>query len=225
MELEPGQLVNLGTGLPMFVFPQVAREEGVHDLVTFSIEHGTFGGIHNGIGPAINPAWLTSYDVTFDIYNGGALDITFFGFGEVDRHGNVNVDRFKGIHAGVGGFLDISFAARTVICLGTLTAGGKVKVDNGNLVIVKEGNVKKFVDHVEWITQNGTVLKGKDTLFISERAVFRLTQEGFELIEVAPGIDIEKDVIQQMEFRPIVSKDLRLMDKRLFLQSEMGLRK
>lgn len=223
MELEAGQHVNLGTGLPMFLFPQVTREEGVHDLVTFSVEHGIFGGIHNGNGVAINPAWHTTYDVTFDIYNGGGLDLTFLGIGEVDKEGNVNVDKFGGMYVGPGGFLDISFAAKKVVCLVAFTAGSKLKVENGKLVILKEGHIKKFIDQVDWISQTGTLLKEKNTLFITERAVLQLTPEGFELMEIAPGIDLEKDVMDQMAFRPKVSKHLRLMDERLFLEPKMGL--
>jgi acetate CoA-transferase len=163
----------------------------------------------------------------FDFYDGGGLDICFLSFAELDQVGNVNVHRFNGKIQGTGGFVNICQNSRKVIFSGTLTAGGlKTSIENGEVHIDQEGNFKKLIPQVPEITFNGkdAIRRGQEVLYITERAVFRLTPDGLELCEVAPGMDIEKDVISQMGFRPKVAADLKEMDHRLFLAEPMGVK-
>ena len=228
MELKPGQIINTGAGPGAFV-PGIALQEGIQQLNTFTIEHGNWGGITLGRGRAMfNYNWQPSYDDVFDFYSGGGLDITFLGIGQIDKDGNVNLDYFNDILVGVGGALDISFNAKKVVFTGPFTAGKReLKVADGKLHIIKEGPIKKFVGKVDSISISSVFLKQQreGVLYVTERCVFRLTAKGPELIEVAPGIDVEKDIIQQMEFRPLISPQLRTMDERLFRPGKMGLAK
>lgn len=228
MELRPGQVTNVGGGIPMWVFPQVTLEEDVQDLITFTVEHGAFGGINLGSTIHVNPVFLPNYQEVFDFYLGGGLDVTFLGFSQVDKASNVNSDRLGHVWAGVGGALDISYNTREVVLCGAMNSGGlEVDIRNGRPNIIREGKYRKLVDEVEWITLSGTQMKqqGKKVILITERAVFQMQEEGWELIEIAPGIELEKDVLQQMEFQPLIGPELKEMDRRLFLPQEMGLRK
>jgi len=228
MEIKKGNLVNLGFGVSEGV-GVVASEEGISDKFTFSVESGPMGGVIMGgkaWGAATNMEARFNQAETFDLYDGGGLDITCLGAAEIDEQGNVNVSKFKGRAVGPGGFIDISQGAKKVIYMGSFTAGGlKEEIADGKLKIVKEGKVIKFVKKVEQITFSGerAVKDGQEVLYITERAVFKLTPEGVALIEIAPGVDLEKDILPFMEFQPVIDKDLKLMDERLFREEKMGL--
>jgi acetate CoA-transferase len=228
LEVSPGDVGNVGVGISDAI-GVIAQEEGIEGQFTLTVELGPIGGISaQGIffGASINNRAIIDMPAQFDYYGGGGLDISFLSFAEVDRGGNVNVSRFGGKIMGTGGFIEISQNSKKVIFSGTLKAGGlKTSVENGRLKVLQEGRFGKFVDRVEEITFNGqdAVKRGQEVMFITERAVFRLTEQGLELSEVAPGMDIARDILAHMAFRPLVSKNVREMDRRLFLPETMGL--
>jgi len=228
-ELTPGAVVNLGVGVSAGI-PNVAAEEGIDDLLTFTVEAGVIGGVP-GQGPefgtAVNPRAIIDQPYQFDFYDGGGLDIAFLSFAEVDGDGHVNVTRFGDRNDGAGGFIDITQNTRRLVFSGTLTGGGlKASITPEGLRLETEGRVRKFVERVGQISYNGRrgQERGQEALFVTERAVFRTSPEGLVLTEIAPGVRLEEDVLAQMAVRPHIAPDLRPMDLRLFRPGPMGLR-
>ena len=227
MELPLGGVVNLGIGMPEGV-AAVAAEERVLRHLTLTAEPGVIGGMPQGgldFGAALNPEAVIQQNQQFDFYDGGGLDMACLGMAQADAEGNVNVSRFGSRLAGAGGFVNISQNARKLVFAGTFTAGGlEVAVEDGGLRILREGRERKFIERVEQVTFSGSYAgeSGQPVLYVTERCVLRRTAEGVELAEVAPGVDVERDILAQMGFRPIV-RDPRPMDARLFGAGPMGL--
>lgn len=230
MELVPDAITNLGIGVPEAV-ASIAAEEGLDDRMMLTVEAGPIGGIPAGglsFGAAANPECIVDQPDQFDYYDGGGLDIAFLGMAQVDAEGNINVSRFGTRLAGCGGFINISQNAKKVVFCGTFTSSGlEVSIIAGKLFITREGKIKKFLRRVEQVTFSGPygAEKGQEVMYVTERAVFRLTGRGPVLTEIAPGIDIEKDILGQMDFKPEITGDLREMDPRVFNEGLMGIKK
>ena len=228
MELFPGAVCNLGAGVSTGL-STIAAEEGLLDAAILTNEQGLIGGapiMGRDSGGGQNFAAMIEQPAQFDFYDGGGLDLAFLSFAEVDAEGNVNVSRFGDRIIGVGGFINISQNAKCVIFSGTLTAGDlDIAWEDGRTVIRKEGRHQKFVPQLEQICYRASMGRawGQVALFVTERAVFRVGPRGLELIEIAPGLDPERDVISKMGFRPVVSNELKPMDPRIFRPDRMGL--
>ena len=228
MELFPGAVCNLGAGVSTGL-STIAAEEGLLDAAILTNEQGLIGGapiMGRDSGGGQNFAAMIEQPAQFDFYDGGGLDLAFLSFAEVDAEGNVNVSRFGDRIIGVGGFINISQNAKCVIFSGTLTAGDlDIAWEDGRTVIRKEGRHQKFVPQLEQICYSASMGRawGQVALFVTERAVFRVGPRGLELIEIAPGLDPERDVISKMGFRPVVSNELKPMDPRIFRPDRMGL--
>jgi propionate CoA-transferase len=219
-------IANLGIGMPEGV-SNIAKEEGVRDRIVLTVESGPIGGLPaSGLsfGASYSPYCVLDQPYQFDFYDGGGLDIALLGAAQIDRKGNVNVSRFGPKLAGCGGFINITQNAKRVVFCNTFTAGGlDIKTAHGKLEIVKEGREKKYISEVEQITFSAeyAMEQGIPVSYISERCVFVLEQDGLCLTEVAPGIDVEKDILAHMEFRPRIADDLKEMDPRIFRDAKM----
>lgn len=226
LELKPGAVVNLGIGIADGV-ANVAAEEGIIQDFVFSIEMGLVGGMPTkGItfGAAWNPECIMSMPCQFDFYHGGGLDMAFLGMGETDSSGNVNVSRLGDRITGSGGFIDISQNAKTVVFCGTFTNGEIVlETKDGNVAIRKDGDTKKFKKEVQQISFSGRFAteRNQQVLYVTERAVFRLEAGRVVLREIAPGVDLQRDVLGQMEFTPVIAPDLKTMDPAIFKPERM----
>ena len=228
MELQKGAVVNLGIGVPEFV-SAVANEEGIGDWMTLTVEAGPVGGVPQGgsrFAGSVNVDCILDQPYQFDFYDGGGIDQAFLGLAQVDEKGNLNVSKFGGRIAGCGGFINISQNAKKVYYLGTFTTGGlKIATGDGKLEITQEGKSKKFVKEVEQITFSGTYAAkiGQPVVYITERAVFELRPDGVYLTEIAPGIDLQTQILDLMDFVPKMDGEPKLMDARLFKDELMGL--
>ncbi|MBU3157889.1 acyl CoA:acetate/3-ketoacid CoA transferase [Clostridium estertheticum] len=229
MELIPNAVTNLGIGVPEGI-SMVANEEGIGSDMKLTLESGPIGGIPAGglsFGAAINPEMILDQTSQFDFYDGGGLDVAFLGLAQCDESGNINVSKFGPKIAGCGGFINITQNSKKVVFCGAFTAGGlKIEVQDGKLNIIKEGKFNKFIKTVEQITFSGeyAVDVSQPVLYITERAVFELSRKGVVLTEIAPGIDLEKDILAHMDFMPVISSNLKFMDERIFEEKIMGLK-
>ena len=226
LELFPGAICNLGAGVSTGI-ANVAAEEGFLDQIVLTNEQGLIGGAPaSGVdaGAAMNYDAIVDQPYQFDFYDGGGLDLAFLSFAEVDAEGSVNISRFGGRIIGIGGFQNIAQNAKTVIFSGTFTAGGlDIAWEDGQTVIRQEGRFPKFVAELEQVSYNGAYAAelGQNVLFVTERAVFARRPEGLTLVEIAPGIDVERDILAHMGFAPLISPDLKIMDARLFSPDRM----
>jgi propionate CoA-transferase len=229
LELKPNSVVNLGIGMPEGV-ADIANEEKIIDLMTLTAEPGVIGGIPAGglnFGASTNAQAIIDQPSQFDFYDGGGLDVAFLGLAQVDSEGNLNVSKFGSKLAGAGGFINISQNAKKLVFVGRFNAGRlDVAIENGQLRVIEEGAAQKFVQQVEHRTFSGAYAakRKQPVLYVTERCVFELGEEGLELTEIAPGIDLERDILSQMAFRPLMKTPPRLMDARIFRTEPMGLR-
>lgn len=226
-ELRRGDVVNIGQGLPAREILPVALEEGIEDEVELSIETGHLGGVVNGLGFRANTRALLDTPAIFSLYGSGLVNTAFFSMLEFDAAGNVNLLRYGDTLVGPGGSMDIAQSVGRVVFCGTLRAAGlRAEALGGTLHIATEGAAARAVERVQAICFNGPKMcrEGKEVLYVTERAVFRLGAAGPELVEVAPGVDVERDVLGQMCFRPAISPALKPMDSRIFTPGAMGLR-
>ena len=218
----PRTIVNLGVGIPVNI-PMILNEDGSELETVFFPEHGSIGGIpgeRSIFGTNINPEAIIDHTNVFHYFRGTGLDMSFLGFGEIDADGNVNVSNFSGIVPGCGGFIDIAHRTPKLVFCGSFTAGGlELEIGGGKLAIKSEGKFGKLVKKVQQITLNGksALKKGQSVKYVTERCVFQLTDKGLKLIECAPGIDVQKDIIDLIPF-PVIVDNPAPMDAALFTE-------
>ena len=229
LELAPNSVINIGVGSIPDQIPLVAGEERVQDLLSLAVDSGVIGGVPmSGLdfGTAINYQAVIDHACAFDFIDGGGLDVAFLGFGECDSRGNVNASKFGNRTPGCGGFIDISQNAKKVVFMGTFASGGlETAIEEGRLRIIKEGRTPKFVERIGQVTFSADVARqsAQDVLFVTERCVFRLDERGLAVTEVAPGIDLQRDVLERLPFRAAIEGP-REMDPTVFRSAPMRLR-
>jgi acyl CoA:acetate/3-ketoacid CoA transferase len=230
-QIHRGDTVNLGFGISSLV-PTIAYEEGVYEKLNFTVEQGSIGGLPLtgfAFGASHNPEAIVDSAAQFDLIDGGGISVGCLAFAEVDGSGNANVSRLVAqphVLAGAGGFIDLSQGLRKIVFCGTLTAGGlDVRVEDGRLCIVQDGRFQKFVAQTQHVTFSGqrAVEAGQEIWYVTERCVFRLTNDGLALVEVAPGVDADRDIRSRVGFPLRESTDCRPMDERIFRAEAMGL--
>lgn len=229
MELKMGKFVNLGYGMSDGI-PIVAQQENINNQIVFMIEQGAIAGIPTtglNFGAMYNPTAILDDGYQFDFFHGGGLDIAFLGFAQVDQFGNINSSRFGNMITGCGGSIDISQNVKCMVFCGSFAVKSEQEISENGIKVTNSGKFKKFVKNVQQITFSGeyALKQNQQVLYITERAVFELTNEGLKLIEIAPGIDLEKDVLSMMEFHPIISQNLKTISKRVFKNELLGLAK
>ncbi|MBP2638140.1 MAG: coenzyme transferase [Firmicutes bacterium] len=220
MELSPNTVINLGIGVPDGI-GSVAAEEGISDLLTITTELGTYGGVPCSgpdFGTAYNADAIIEHEAQFDFYDGGGLDATFLGLAQTDAQGNLNVSKFGTKVVGAGGFINISQNSKKVVFCGTFANGAELSFVDGKVTVLKEGKTRKFVNKVDQITFSGSYAQqtGLPVLYVTERGVFTLEEGLLTLIEIAPGIDLERDILGAMDFKPRISANLTLMPTEIF---------
>jgi len=228
MELKKGAFVNLGYGMSDGV-PIVAQQEGIADELCFMIEQGSLAGIPTtglNFGAMYNPAAIIDDGYQFDFFQGGGLDIAFLGFAQIDQHGNINSSRFGNVITGCGGSIDISQNAKKVVYCGSFSVKSEQEITSEGIKISNPGKFKKFVNQVQQVSFSGkyALQKKKEVMYVTERAIFKLVQEGLMLIEIAPGVRMKEDVLDMMGFKPIISEDLKEMDGNIFSDELLGLK-
>lgn len=229
-ELEAGSCVNLGFGISANV-PRILMEEGLHGTVTWVIEQGAVGGVpllDFAFGCASNADAYMPSPYQFTYFQGGGFDASLLSFLEIGRDGSVNVSKLSfrpHVTAGAGGFVDITSRAKKIVFSGMFNAGAKLSIETGKMVIEKEGKLKKLVNAVEHVTFSGSraVSQGQDITYVTERCVLKLTPDGIMLTEIAPGVDLQRHILDQSEFALIISPDLKSMDAALFVNRPLGL--
>jgi len=231
MELCRDEVVNLGFGIAALV-PRILLEEGLHNTVTWAIEQGAIGGLpllDFQFGCSANAQAIIDTPDQFTFFQGGGFDRTLLSFVQVDREGNVNVSKLAArphVTSGIGGFIDITSHAQRIVFTGFFTAGGlKIGIEDGKVRIEQEGQALKFVSEVEQVTFSGFQAhqRGQQVIYITERCVLKLEAEGVTVTEIAPGVDLERDVLDQANFPLRVNPGLKTMDRRLFRPESMGL--
>ena len=227
LELRRGAFVNLGYGMSDGV-PIVAQQEGITDQLVFMIEQGAIAGIPTtglNFGAMFNPTAIVDDGYQFDFFQGGGLDMAFLGFAQIDQYGNINSSRFGKVVTGSGGSIDISSAAKKVVYCGTFAVKAEQEINSSGLSIINPGTIKKFVTQVQQVSFSGqnAIARGQTIVYVTERAVFQLTPEGVMLIEIAPGADLQRDILEMMEFRPIISGNLKTIDQAIYQPHALGL--
>lgn len=230
MQLKKDVIINVGTGIPNDVIGPILAEEDVQDDVMLTVESGIYGGVPAGgidFGISCTPQALIAHDRQFEYYTGTGIDFTFMGAGEMDETGNVNATKMGSVAAGAGGFIDITSTAKNVVFCSTFTGGGiQVGFDENGIQILQEGRFKKLVKRVQQISYNGKMAmeRGQNMFYVTERAVFQLTENGPMLIEIAKGADLQKDILDQMEFKPLIAENLKEMTTDIYKEGVFGLK-
>lgn len=227
LELQKGYFVNIGYGMSDGV-PIVAQLEKIKDQIIFMIEQGAIAGIPTtglNFGAMYNPTSILDDGYQFDFFHGGGLDIAFLGFAQVDRFGNINSSRFGNVITGCGGSIDISQNAKRMVYCGSFAVKSEQNLTEDGISVTNPGKFKKFVKSVQQISFSGqyALERKQEVLYVTERAVFKLTKKGLELIEIAPGIDLQKDVLDMMEFEPVISPKLKTIPQKVYANGLLGL--
>ncbi|MDD3219911.1 MAG: acyl CoA:acetate/3-ketoacid CoA transferase [Lachnospiraceae bacterium] len=229
-ELVPDMIINIGTGIPNENFGPIIAEENLSDIVTITVESGVYGGVPAGtidFGISQNAQALIPHDRQFELYNGTGIDFTFMGAGEMDKDGNINATKMGSKAPGAGGFIDITATAKNIIFCSSFTGGGlKTSFSDEGIKIEQEGKFKKLVQKVQQISYNGKLAyeRGQNMVYITERAVFKLTENGIMLVEIAKGVDLQKDILDQMEFVPLIAEKLKITDTNFYKEGACDLR-